>query len=76
MNIYDALKEKNIKVWNHSSDLYVLVTEESTTLKEQYEKETGYKIKSFRCEGAVDKGKMMYEFPFQYTPFWVKKNDV
>lgn len=73
MNIYDALKEKNIKVWNHESDLYVLVTDETKLLKEQYEKEHNVKIKSFRCEGEVDKGKLMYEFPFEYTPFWENK---
>jgi hypothetical protein len=72
MDVYKILKEKNIKVWNHESDLYVLASEETKKIKQEYEKESGIKIKSFRCQGEVDKGKLMYEFPFECTPFWNK----
>lgn len=73
MNVYAECVKRGIKVWSHESDLYVFVTEETTKIKEEFEKDSGIKIQKFRCEGAVDKGKMMYDFPFQYTPFWEKK---
>ena len=74
MNIYKECVDRGIEVHNHCSDLYVFVTEETTNLRKKYIEETGYSVPSFVCENGEDAGKRMYEFPFQYAPFWEKRN--
>jgi len=69
MDIYEQLKNANIPLDNHESDLYALKTPESEAIIKNYTMRPF--IKTFISQ--ID-GKIWYDIPFAYTPFWAKKS--
>jgi hypothetical protein len=63
MDIYEQLKVAGVPLDNHESDLYALVTPESTKIVEA----SGKSVTTFTSQ--VDK-KVWYDIPFAYTPWW------
>lgn len=67
-NIYDACKAAHVEIDNHESDLYIPVNELTQSLVEQYpHKEIVTKFVS-----QID-GKLWYDVPFAYEPYWEAK---
>jgi len=66
-DVYNRMKEAGVEIGSHSSDLHVPVTETSTAILEHYEFHEN--VTKFRS--LVD-GKMWYDIPFAYQPFWDK----
>lgn len=69
MSIYIELKEAGIPIDNHESDLYVLVTPESSKIVERYRKNRVICVSTFRSN--ID-GKTWFDIPFCYDPYWNK----
>jgi hypothetical protein len=67
-DIYDQLKEANIKIDSHYSDLYCPVTKESTAIINKYENR--HNVTKFNS--AID-DELWYDIPFAYKPYWEKK---
>lgn len=67
-SIYTLLVEAEQEVSSHESDLYVPVNPVTTEIIKNYE----FKCNVTRFKSNVD-GRQMYEIPFAYNPFWVKK---
>ena len=68
--LYDALVATGYPMDNHESDLYVLAHPETTPIVKQYEYFTS-NVRVFRSQ--LD-GRMWYEIPFAYMPFWTRHN--
>lgn len=68
LNIYDELKAKNVQIDNHESDLYCPVNETTKTIIGQYDHKSN--ITTFKNQ--ID-GKLWYDIPFAYTPWWNTK---
>ncbi len=68
--LYDTLVARGIQTDYHESDLYFPVTEETTALVNDFEHKKI--VKTFTSQ--LD-GKLWYDVPFGYIPFWEKKND-
>lgn len=64
-NIYEALVEIDANMGNWQSDLYVTITPEVDKLMSRYADMRN--VGRFRSN--ID-GKMNYEIPFAYTPYW------
>lgn len=58
-----------LQIDSHYSDLYVLATPEARELI----RKSGFYYTAFTSQ--ID-GKMWYEIPFAFTPFWESKSDV
>ena len=67
MCFYDEVIRRGIKHDHHESDLYVPVTAETTKLIN----DCNVHAHTFKSE--LD-GKLWYDLPFLYIPFWKKKN--
>ena len=67
IEIYDQAKESMPpnEIGNHCSDLYLLKTDVSDKLISRYEFRRN--VKTFRS--LID-GKIWYDIPFAYTPYW------
>ncbi len=68
MSIYEQLKNAGIPLDNHESDLYALKTDVSTQIIEQYE----FKSNVITFTSQID-GKIWYDIPFNYDPYWISK---
>jgi len=62
-NLYEECKALGIPINNHSSDLYIPVTPETTALIRKH----GHRATTFKnqVEGGI-----WYDVPFAYLPFW------
>ena len=65
VNVYQQAKAAGIEMDSHESDLYLLASPESLALL----KASGYDFTTFK---GTD-GRMWYEVPFAYYPFWEAK---
>lgn len=66
MNIYQQISDAGIPIDHHESDLYALVTPESTAIINKY---------AFKCNVKTftgTNGQRYYDIPFAYEPFWEK----
>lgn len=70
MSLYDLMKWNGVEIDNHESDLYVPVNPVTTHFIEQYE----HKANVTTFEHSID-GKLWYDIPFAYMPFWERKAD-
>lgn len=70
--IKTAIPEDQID--NHYSDLYVLISPESTALIQKYEFKSN--VKTFRSNAGPHKGKMWFDIPFAFQPYWDKRQKV
>jgi hypothetical protein len=68
MSIHQELVEAGVRLNHHESDLYALVCPESTAIIERFPFKTN--VTKFRSR--LD-GKLWYDIPFSYDPYWVKK---
>lgn len=66
-SVYDSMLEANQEISNWCSDMYVPVNDTTTAIIKDYE----FKCNVKRFKSNVD-GKMMYELPFAYEPYWNK----
>ena len=69
MDIYKELKEANINLDCHESDLYAIVCDISSAIIAKYP----FKSNITRFRSEID-GKIWFDIPFAYAPFWEKKN--
>jgi len=67
-SIYSQLKTAGVPLAAHESDLYAMVTPESRKIIQAYEFKGN--VTTFRAE---DDGKLWYDIPFAYEPFWNRK---
>ena len=67
--IYEQLKEAGIPLDHHESDLYALLTPESTAIISKWSFLSS--VTTFKSQ--VD-GKTWYDLPFAFQPFWDKYN--
>lgn len=68
MSIYQDMVNAGVPVDSHESDLYALKNDASMAIVENYEFKSNVDV--FRS--LVD-GKLWYDIPFAYDPFWEKK---
>lgn len=66
MNLYQELLTADVPLDNHESDLYALVTKESTRLVQA----SGRHYSTFISN--ID-GRLWYEIPFAYAPWWEQR---
>lgn len=71
MAIYDDLKSAGVPLDNHESDLYALVTPESTRIVQAHTQAHGGRGMITTFVSSID-GKRWYDIPFAYLPFWEK----
>ena len=72
-NIYDRFVAAGCEIANHESDLYVKNTDAARTVIsewEQIEPQKPLNLKTFVSEAT---GLHWFELPFQFTPFWDRK---
>ena len=65
MGIYQKLKEANVELDHHGSNLYAIKCPESKAIIEKYAFKRNVSV--FRSK--ID-GKMWYEIPFAFAPYW------
>ena len=65
MTIFEKVQAAGIPHDNHSSDLYIPVTEETKALVAQYEHKTSVTVFTSQIDG-----KSWFDIPFAYEPFW------
>ena len=68
MSTYQQMLDAGVECSNHESDLYVPVNDITTKIKDGYR--FSQSVTTFHC-GIT--GELMYDFPFAYDPFWIKK---
>jgi len=66
-SLYQDLKNAGVELDNHESDLYALVTPESEKIIAKYPERRAKKFKSEKD------GKVWFDIPFAYEPFWIEK---
>ncbi len=64
MDIYEAIKKTGVETDSHESDLYCLKTPETTKIITE---------NSINYSLFYSEGKLWYDLPFMYQPFWDKK---
>jgi hypothetical protein len=69
-NLFDQVKDSGIPYDHHESDLYVLVTPESQKILVECLGPRPNGICTFTSQ--ID-GKLWYDVPFAYRPFWEAK---
>jgi len=69
MDIYEQLKNANIPLDHHESDLYAKVTPESQKILTTYK----YRAQVTTFKSQID-NELWYNIPFAFTPFWESKN--
>jgi len=67
-NIYAEMMKAGVPIANHESDLYVPVTEESKKIITNYD----FKSSVRQFKNNLD-GKMWYDIPFAYIPWWTSR---
>ncbi len=65
-SLHQQLLAAGVEVDSHESDLYAMVTPESSRIVE----ESGHSSTMFKSEKD---GEMWYDLPFAFDPFWAKK---
>jgi hypothetical protein len=68
MGIYEQLKQANVPLDNHESDLYAKVTLESRNILQGYEFLAN--VQTFKSQ--ID-NTLWYDIPFAYQPYWESK---
>ena len=67
-HIYDALKEANVPLDSHYSDLYAEATPDAVRIIGEYRREGKIgPVSTFKSN--ID-GKRWYDIPFAYAPYW------
>ena len=69
--IYQALLEEECEISNHESDLYTPVDPVSIAILKDYPVHRS-NATTFICQIT---GRMMYDIPFAYDPFWKNKDE-
>ncbi len=69
ISIYELLLKAGIPLDHHESDLYVMVTPESTAIISNYEFKSN--VRTFTSK--LDK-KAWYDIPFAFMPYWESKS--
>lgn len=77
MQLMDMLREAGYpegEMFHHESDLYVFVNTLTANVIGRWLDERGYSDKRM-VDVFRDKktGRLMYDLPFQYTPYWEEK---
>lgn len=67
-NIYKRAIAAGIPTENHCSDLYLPVTEETRRLVREYDHKKNVTAFRSQCDGRI-----WYDIPFAYSPFWEAK---
>jgi len=67
MTIYTEALEKGIEISNHESDLYLPMTNQVADILNNHPK-----TKHTLFRSSID-GKMWYDIPFAYDPWWNAK---
>ena len=70
MTLYEDLKAAGIPIDHHESDLYVIMTKESTEILKRYLKKTVFTFSHFTSR--IDK-KLWFNIPFAYDPWWAQR---
>jgi hypothetical protein len=68
--LYDTLVARGIEIDHHESSLYFPVTDETTALVNEFEHKKI--VETFTSQ--LD-GKLWYDVPFGYVPFWDKLHE-
>ena len=68
MALFDDIQKLGIQYDHHESDLYIPITVETVNLVKEYDL---YNIVA-RFKSNID-GKMWFDLPFQYAPYWEKR---
>ncbi len=66
-SLYRKLVDAGIEVSNHESDLYFPVNDKTREIVKEFKSKN---ITAFKSN--ID-GKLMYEAPFMFEPFWEKR---
>lgn len=62
------------EIFHHESDLYVFATQKTKRIISEWYMDEGYTPELFMNPFRDNlTGKMMYDVPFQYLPFWEEK---
>jgi len=64
MNLYEEIKKTGVEMDSHESDLYCLKTDETTAIIAKHDVSSSM---------FYSEGKLWYDIPFAYQPFWDKK---
>jgi hypothetical protein len=67
-SIYEQLKEANIPLDSHESDLYAKVTPESEKIISEYK----FKDNVSRFKDNINH-QMWFDIPFAFRPYWEKR---
>lgn len=67
-SIYAQMLAAGVRIDNHETDLYALVTPESRAIVDQYE----FKANVRTFINQID-GRVWFDIPFAYLPAWDKK---
>lgn len=68
MTIYEQLKQANVSLDHHESDLYAEVTPKSAAIINSYEFKTN--VTKFVAQGTNE---LWYDIPFAFDPWWDKR---
>lgn len=68
MEIYNEIVKAGVEYSNHESDLYVPVNEITKKIVEEYQ----FRGNVSTFVSNID-GKLWYDIPFAYLPYWDKK---
>ena len=69
LSIYEQLKQANVKIDNHESDLYCPVNETTKAIIANYDHKSN--VTTFKSN--ID-GKTWYDIPFAYAPWWNERS--
>lgn len=69
MGIYERAKELGIEIGSHESDLYLPVNDQTRELVKEH-RANGGSASTFI--NNID-GKLWYDIPFHYDPWWEKR---
>jgi len=67
-DIYEELKNRGIPISSYNSDLYVVVTNETKEIIDNYE----FKYNVTKFVDSVD-GLLKYDIPFAFNPYWERR---
>ncbi|MFA5385596.1 MAG: hypothetical protein WC364_13255 [Eubacteriales bacterium] len=68
MDIYQEMKNAEIEIDHHESDLYVPCNQKTKAILNQYQ----YRENVIVYTNKQD-GKLWYDIPFAYSPYWEKR---
>lgn len=62
------------EIFHHESDLYIFATQKTKRIVSEWCKENDYSTELFmKLFHDNITGKLMYDIPFQYDPYWEEK---